>query len=123
MIGDSTLVQPASGRPDLAANPRRWTHRRARPAARLPLGLGGEAFQPTQVSLPHGATLALYTDGLVKSRTRPLDDGMTALADALSMTLVPSRPALDTACAAVSSRLLEHGEDDITLVLARLSPA
>jgi len=48
---------------------------------------------------------------------------MTALADALSMTLVPSRPALDTACAAVSSRLLEHGEDDITLVLARLSPS
>ncbi|HEY2127087.1 MAG TPA: PP2C family protein-serine/threonine phosphatase [Streptosporangiaceae bacterium] len=89
----------------------------------LPLGLGGEAFQPTQVSLPPGATLALYTDGLVESRTRPLDDGMTALADALSMTLVPSRPALDIACAAVSSRLLEHGEDDITLVLARLSPA
>jgi len=59
----------------------------------------------------------------VESRTRPLDDGMTALADALSMTLVPSRPALDTACAAVSSRLLEHGEDDITLVLARLSPS
>jgi hypothetical protein len=48
---------------------------------------------------------------------------MIALADALSMTLVPSRPALDIACAAVSSRLLEHGEDDITLVLARLSPA
>jgi hypothetical protein len=48
---------------------------------------------------------------------------MTALADALSMTLVRSRPALDIACAAVSSRLLEHGEDDITLVLARLSPA
>jgi hypothetical protein len=89
----------------------------------LPLGLGGEAFQPTQVSLPPGATLALYTDGLVESRTRPLGDGMTALADALSMTLVPSRPALDTACAAVSGRLLEHGEDDITLVLARLSPA
>lgn len=90
----------------------------------LPLGVGGEAFQPIQVSLPPGATLALYTDGLVESRRRPLGDGMTALADALSGVLGPSGPgiALDTACAAVTSQLMEHGEDDITLVLARVSP-
>jgi Stage II sporulation protein E (SpoIIE)/GAF domain len=87
----------------------------------LPLGLGGQAFQPTQLSLPPGATLALYTDGLVESRTRPLGDGMAALAGALSGALAPGRPAaLDTACAAVTSQLMQHGEDDITLVLARL---
>ena len=34
----------------------------------LPLGLGAEAFEATPVSLPPGATLALYTDGLVESR-------------------------------------------------------
>jgi hypothetical protein len=90
----------------------------------LPLGLGGEAFQPTQVSLPPGATLALYTDGLVESRSRPLGDGMAALAGALSRALAPARPAaLDAACAAVTAQLMQHGEDDITLVLARVSPA
>ncbi len=89
----------------------------------LPLGLGGEEFQPTQFSLPPGATLALYTDGLVESRTRPLGDGMAELAEVLSVALTPRRPALDAACAAVTTRLLQHGEDDITLVLARLSPA
>jgi len=90
----------------------------------LPLGLGGEAFQPTQVSLPPGATLALYTDGLVESRTRPLGDGMAALADALSGALAPARAAaLDAACTAVTTQLMQLGEDDITLVLARISPA
>jgi GAF domain-containing protein len=89
----------------------------------LPLGLGGEAFQPTQVSLPPGATLALYTDGLVESRRRPLGDGIDALADALSGALSPAAPELDTACAAVTAQLMQHGEDDITLVLARVSPA
>ena len=90
----------------------------------LPLGLGGEAFQPTQVSLPPGATLALYTDGLVESRIRPLGDGIAALAGALSRALAAPRPAaLDAACAAVAAQLMQHGEDDITLVLARVSPA
>jgi len=90
----------------------------------LPLGLGGEAFQPTQISLPPGATLALYTDGLVESRTRPLGDGMDALADALSAALAPARPAaLDAACTAVTAQLMQLGEDDITLVLAQVSPA
>jgi hypothetical protein len=46
---------------------------------------------------------------------------MAALADALSGALAPDRSApLDTACAAVTSQLMQHGEDDITLVLARL---
>ena len=35
----------------------------------LPLGLGAGSFQVTQFSLTPGATLALYTDGLVESRT------------------------------------------------------
>lgn len=80
---------------------------------------------PSRSACRRGATLALYTDGLVESRRRPLGDGMTALADALSGVLGPSGPgiALDTACAAVTSQLMEHGEDDITLVLARVSPA
>jgi len=85
----------------------------------LPLGLGAVSFQVTKFSLPPGATLALYTDGLVESRTRPVDDGLAALRRALSVTLTEPGSTLDRACQTVTERLREHGEDDITLLLAR----
>jgi GAF domain-containing protein len=86
----------------------------------LPLGLGAESFQATQVSLPPGTTLALYTDGLVESRIRSLDDGLAALREALSSVLAGPRATLATACETVTQALRQHGEDDITLVLARI---
>jgi serine phosphatase RsbU (regulator of sigma subunit) len=86
----------------------------------LPLGLGTETFQATQVSLPPGATLALYTDGLVENRTRPLEDGMAALRDQLSSALTRPRATLGSTCATVTQALRHHSEDDITLVLARI---
>ncbi len=86
----------------------------------LPLGLGTEAFQATQVSLPPGATVALYTDGLVENRTRPLEDGMAALRDQLSSALTRPRATLGSTCATVTQALRHHSEDDITLVLARI---
>jgi GAF domain-containing protein len=85
----------------------------------LPLGLGTGSFEATPTSLPRGATVALYTDGLVESRRRTFDDGLAALREALSVVL--ARPgALEDACDAVTQRLRQHGEDDITLVLARI---
>ncbi len=90
----------------------------------LPLGLGAEAgaeaFQATRVSLPPGATLALYTDGLVESRTRPLEHGMATLRAALGSALTQPRATLGSTCAAVTQALRQHGEDDATLVLARI---
>jgi serine phosphatase RsbU (regulator of sigma subunit) len=86
----------------------------------LPLGLGSGSFVATRVSLPPGATLALYTDGLVESRTRPLDDGLSALRDALGAALARPRATLGSTCATVSQALRQHGEDDITLVLTRI---
>ena len=86
----------------------------------LPLGLGAESFAANQISLPPGATLALYTDGLVESRTRPIDDGLTALQHALSSVLARPGGSLGGACEMVIQMLREHGEDDITLVLARI---
>jgi Stage II sporulation protein E (SpoIIE)/GAF domain len=88
----------------------------------LPLGLGAESFEATRISLPPGATLALYTDGLVESRTRPLDDGLAALRDALSSALARPGGTLGGACETVTRALRQHGEDDITLVLARIRP-
>jgi serine phosphatase RsbU (regulator of sigma subunit) len=86
----------------------------------LPLGLGGESFEATRVTLPAGATLALYTDGLVESRVRPLDHGMAALRDALGSALARPRATLGSTCATVTQALRQHGEDDITLVLIRI---
>jgi serine phosphatase RsbU (regulator of sigma subunit) len=88
----------------------------------LPLGLGTGSFEATQVSLPPGATLALYTDGLAESRTRPLDDGIAALRDALSSALARPGATLDSTCETVTQALRQRDEDDITLVLARVRP-
>jgi serine phosphatase RsbU (regulator of sigma subunit) len=86
----------------------------------LPLGLGAESFEATEIKLPPGSTLALYTDGLVESRTRSVDDGLAALRDALSAALARPSGTLAGACEMVIQALREHGEDDITLVLARI---
>jgi len=85
----------------------------------LPLGLGAGSFQVTRFNLIPGATLALYTDGLVESRTRPIDDGLALLRGALSSALAEPGSTLDGACQTVTQLLYEHGEDDITLMLAR----
>ena len=86
----------------------------------LPLGLAAGSFEAVRVSLPPAATLALFTDGLVESRTRPLDDGLAALRGALSSTLRDAAGTLDSSCEAVTQMLRQRGEDDITLVLARI---
>ena len=86
----------------------------------LPLGLGDDCFEATEISLPPGATLALYTDGLVESRTRSLDDGLAALQRELGAALAQAGTTLGSACERVTQALRQHGEDDITLVLARM---
>jgi serine phosphatase RsbU (regulator of sigma subunit) len=88
--------------------------------AGLPLGLGTGTFQSTRFSLAPGATLALYTDGLVENRTRPIDGGLAALRHALSSVLGRSGSALDDSCQKVTQMLREHGEDDLTLMLVRI---
>jgi len=86
----------------------------------LPLGLGEESFEETMTKLPAGATLALYTDGLVESRTRSIDDGLAELCAALTDALSDPRATLDAVCETVITRLAMNGGDDITLVLARI---
>lgn len=86
----------------------------------LPLGLEAGSFESTLVSLPPGATLALYTDGLVESRVRSLDDGLAALRNLLCAALADPAAPLTEAGDSVTQALRPHGEDDITLVLARV---
>jgi hypothetical protein len=56
----------------------------------------------------------------VESRTRPIDDGLAGLRQALSSALADPGAAIDSACHTVTEKLREHGEDDITLMLARI---
>lgn len=85
----------------------------------LPLGVGAERFSENLVRLPPGATLALYTDGLVERRDRAIDDGIGALRTMLGRILSSPRVSLDNACEKVVRELGDHGEDDITLILVR----
>jgi serine phosphatase RsbU (regulator of sigma subunit) len=84
----------------------------------LPIGLGTAIYGQITLPLPPGATLALYTDGLVDTRTRSSDQGILALRAALAGQHGP----LEHACGELVRSLAPHPEDDTTLVLARIPP-
>jgi serine phosphatase RsbU (regulator of sigma subunit)/anti-sigma regulatory factor (Ser/Thr protein kinase) len=81
-----------------------------------PLGLGGTPFECTEVVLPKGGMLALYTDGLVQSRETDMEEGIDALRRALA------RPAasLESLCDDVVQAVLPaRPDDDAALLMAR----
>ncbi|GAA0680462.1 SpoIIE family protein phosphatase [Kitasatospora atroaurantiaca] len=83
----------------------------------LPLGVGGEPFEEVEVTLPDGAVLGLYTDGLVESRKHQLDEGLRAFRTALSN----GSKELELLCDEVLDELIpHHGEDDIALLMAKV---
>ncbi|QGV77787.1 SpoIIE family protein phosphatase [Streptomyces ficellus] len=88
--------------------------------AGIPLGVGGCAFDSTDVELPDGALLALYTDGLVEARGQDIDVGMAALWAALGR----ARGSLEDMADQVLGDLLPgRVSDDTVLVLARVRRA
>ncbi|MFH8367164.1 SpoIIE family protein phosphatase [Streptomyces sp. NPDC018031] len=83
----------------------------------VPLGVGGVPFTTTEVGLPEGATLALYTDGLIEARGRDIDEGGRRLRAELRRAPGPLEEAADR----ILARLLPGPPDDDTvLVLARV---
>ncbi|WP_426595048.1 PP2C family protein-serine/threonine phosphatase [Cellulomonas sp. McL0617] len=78
----------------------------------MPLGFPGRTRLQATVSLGAGDRLALYTDGLVERRDRPLDDGLGSLAATLDSS---RRPLPDL----VSELLVHTGDDrdDVCLLL------
>lgn len=81
-----------------------------------PLGIGGLPFEATEFELPEGSLLALYTDGLVRSRERDAERGRAALLRILSEPGTSLEALRDTAMKAM---LPEHRTDDAALLLAR----
>ncbi|PIM72595.1 PAS sensor protein [Streptomyces sp. JV178] len=82
-----------------------------------PLGIGGLPFEATEVELPEGSLLALYTDGLVESRERDVDQRIAELLRVLR----PSATSLETLCDTVMDAMLlpDRRTDDAALLLAR----
>jgi PAS domain S-box-containing protein len=94
--------------------------------ANPPLGLGGLPFEEAETELPEGSLLVLYTDGLIESRQRDIDTGLTAMRKVLRDVRVgaggPPHPApsLESICDSLVDALLpERAEDDAALLVAR----
>ena len=82
------------------------------------LGVAPARYGEARIRLRPGTILALYTDGLVETRTRTFDQGIVALRSALA----GPAPDLDATCEAIAASPWEIREDDITIVLARIPP-
>ena len=89
--------------------------------AELMLGVDPAARRTeTVVTVRRGATLLLYTDGLVEGRDLPLDEGTALLREAVAE--LADRPLAEL-CDEVIARLRPEGlQDDVALVAIRLHP-
>jgi PAS domain S-box-containing protein len=110
------LITPAAGAP----GPERLVGGAATVLALpsgAPIGVGGVPFEVTELTVPEGSLLALYTDGLVESRTEDIDVGTRRLSAVLELP----HASVEEACEAVV-RTLDQGQepDDVALLLARL---
>ncbi len=89
------------------------------------LGVGGLPFEATELELPEGSLLALYSDGLVTARRRDAGAGIEELRHILTAPSEPSpADALEASCDHVIETLLPEPErpaDDVALLLARTS--
>jgi serine phosphatase RsbU (regulator of sigma subunit) len=82
-----------------------------------PLGVGGVPFEAATITFRPGDELVLYTDGLVETRSEPIDARLDTLLDTLTATRGND---LEGTC----DRILEilcspGGEDDVALLIAR----
>lgn len=90
----------------------------------VPLGVGGSVHREAQLSVPQGATLAFYTDGLVETPRSDIDERIGALGAALCRAAEAGH-TLELTVKSVVDRLLADGDcgDDVTLVLIRMPEA
>ncbi|MDI2130133.1 SpoIIE family protein phosphatase [Yinghuangia seranimata] len=84
-----------------------------------PLGLAGnQPLESTELDLPEGSRLVLFTDGLVEHRGSDIDAGFQRLRTALAAGGTERTP--EQTCTAVMDAMLpEHPSDDIALLVAR----
>lgn len=94
----------------------------------VPLGVSGFPHEQVTRTAPPGATLVLYTDGLVETPGTDIEKQITTLAAALGTALGKQQDLetqdLEAVADSALSALLPRsaGDDDVTLLLAQLPP-
>ncbi|MFE3515047.1 SpoIIE family protein phosphatase [Streptomyces sp. NPDC059166] len=89
-----------------------------------PIGVGGVDFEAVELDAPAGATLLLYTDGLVESRMRDVWTGIEILRERLAATAQLTGPDHSPPLEALCDDVLDmlgpgDRDDDIALLAAR----
>nr|WP_217214832.1 ATP-binding SpoIIE family protein phosphatase [Streptomyces sp. AC550_RSS872] len=92
--------------------------------AGAPIGVGGVDFEAVELDAPAGATLFLYTDGLVESRLRDVWTGIEQLREKLAATAQLTGPDHPPPLEALCDEVLDmlgpgDRDDDIALLAAR----
>ncbi|MFE7271473.1 SpoIIE family protein phosphatase [Streptomyces sp. NPDC057623] len=81
-----------------------------------PLGVGGLPFETAELELDEDSLIALYSDGLLLSGHRDIDQGLALLRS----TLTGPFHSLEHTCKAVEDAMLpDRPTDDVTLLLGR----
>ena len=87
-----------------------------------PLGVGTAPPPETEVVLPQGSLLLLYTDGLVEGRAQPVEDGMLALRNAVADVDDLQPEQLEQLCDSLLRAMGRDGRpDDDSALLAVLT--
>ncbi|MFE5004053.1 SpoIIE family protein phosphatase [Streptomyces sp. NPDC056696] len=81
-----------------------------------PLGLGGMAFEATEIEIAENSLLGLYTDGLIEGVDHDMELGMSRLGDVLAQ---PDSDLSDLCTSAVRQLVPVPQPDDIALLLTR----
>ncbi|MFD8976388.1 SpoIIE family protein phosphatase [Streptomyces sp. NPDC059593] len=120
------IYDPASGRctvasaghpgPALVGPDGRVEFPELAPGLPLGLGLGDVPFETTELRLPEGSKLVLFTDGLLEDRGRDLDTGLALLGSTLAR---PDRSPEQTCADVLATLLSPSPRDDIALLVAR----
>ncbi|MFJ3234895.1 PAS domain S-box protein [Streptomyces sp. NPDC086787] len=89
-----------------------------------PLGVGNVVYEQTATRIARGATLVLYTDGLIETPGSDIEDQLAELILTLD-TLAHKAPVLEDVVDHVLAALLPDadGHDDVTLLLTQLPAA
>ncbi len=115
--GQSCAIATAGHLPPVLAGPGGTTRVPDLPGGQS-LGVSPASYGQARIKLAPGTILALYTDGLVETRSRPFDQGILALRSVLAR----EHAHLDAVCDSLITSLGGRYEDDITVVLARIPP-
>jgi serine phosphatase RsbU (regulator of sigma subunit) len=118
--GETRLCWSSAGHPPLLVlHPDGRVEALATERADLMLGVDPLAVRREQVAvLSGGATVVLYTDGLVEGPDLPLDDGVARLTELLAEL---GELPLGELCDQLLTRMRPRGsEDDVALVAVRL---